>query len=85
MMALGMVVVIQHDGYRRPRLEKRQAIAEALRIRSGQWHAPEHELDKVPIPTDVLLSATVYRYDNFPDPAWQAVATFPHHFHHGTA
>jgi hypothetical protein len=30
------------------------------------------------------LDGTVYRYDNFPDPAWQAVATFPHHFHHGS-
>ena len=30
------------------------------------------------------VDGTVYRYDNFPDPAWHSVATFPHHFHDGS-
>ena len=27
---------------------------------------------------------TIYRYDNFPDKNWQAVSTYPYHFHNGT-
>lgn len=27
---------------------------------------------------------TIYRYDNVPDVHWQAVASFPHHFHNGS-
>ncbi len=30
------------------------------------------------------LDRTFYRYDNFPDPEWKAVSTFPYHFHDGT-
>ena len=30
------------------------------------------------------LDGTFFRYDNFPDPAWRAVETFPHHFHDGS-
>jgi hypothetical protein len=30
------------------------------------------------------LDGTIYRYDNFPDTDWQAVETFPYHFHDGT-
>ena len=30
------------------------------------------------------LDGKIYRYDNYPDPTWHAVATFPHHFHDGT-
>ena len=27
---------------------------------------------------------TFYRYDNFPDPQWRVVSTFPYHFHNGS-
>ena len=27
------------------------------------------------------VDGTIYRDDNMPDPAWQAVTTFPRHFH----
>ncbi len=27
---------------------------------------------------------TIYRYDAFPDPAWNHVATYPYHFHNGS-
>ena len=30
------------------------------------------------------LDGTIYRYDNFPDTDWQAVNTYPYHFHDGT-
>ena len=30
------------------------------------------------------LDNTFYRYDNFPDPAWKNVATYPRHFHNGS-
>jgi uncharacterized ferritin-like protein (DUF455 family) len=30
------------------------------------------------------LDGTIYRYDNFPDTAWQGVSTYPRHFHDGT-
>jgi len=30
------------------------------------------------------VDGTVYRYDNFPDVAWQAVLTYPYHFHEGS-
>lgn len=30
------------------------------------------------------LDGTFFRYDNFPDPAWRAVETFPRHFHDGS-
>lgn len=30
------------------------------------------------------LDGTIYRYDNFPDTDWQAVKTYPYHFHDGT-
>ncbi|MEZ0396163.1 MAG: DUF6516 family protein [Anaerolineales bacterium] len=30
------------------------------------------------------LDGTLYRYDNFPDTAWQGVKTFPRHFHNGS-
>lgn len=26
---------------------------------------------------------TFYRYDNYPDPQWKRLATFPYHFHKG--
>lgn len=26
---------------------------------------------------------TLYRYDNYPDPQWKRLATFPYHFHKG--
>ena len=26
----------------------------------------------------------VFRYDNFPDPSWKNVSTYPYHFHNGT-
>ena len=29
------------------------------------------------------LDGTLFRYDNFPDPAWRAIPTFPYHFHDG--
>jgi hypothetical protein len=29
------------------------------------------------------LDGRLYRYDNFPDPSWRAIATFPAHFHNG--
>jgi hypothetical protein len=30
------------------------------------------------------LDGSCFRYDNYPDPAWRALATFPHHFHDGS-
>ena len=30
------------------------------------------------------LDGTLYRYDNFPDPAWEKVTTYPYHFHNGS-
>lgn len=27
------------------------------------------------------LDGTMYRHDNFPDPRWKAITTFPRHFH----
>ena len=30
------------------------------------------------------LDGKFYRYDNFPDTAWQNVETYPRHFHNGT-
>lgn len=30
------------------------------------------------------IDGTVYRHDNFPDPRWRFVATFPKHFHNGS-
>ena len=30
------------------------------------------------------LDGTIYRYDNFPDTDWQAVDTYPYHFHNET-
>lgn len=30
------------------------------------------------------LDGTFFRYDNFPDPEWRRVATFPYHFHEGS-
>ena len=30
------------------------------------------------------LDGTFFRCDNFPDPAWRAVETLPHHFHDGS-
>ncbi len=30
------------------------------------------------------IDGTLYRYDNFPDPEWQAVATYPCQFHNGS-
>lgn len=29
------------------------------------------------------IDQTIYRHDNFPDPRWKAVSTFPKHFHNG--
>ncbi len=29
-------------------------------------------------------SGEIFRYDNFPDPSWKSVNTFPYHFHNGT-
>lgn len=30
------------------------------------------------------LDGTIYRYDNFPDTDWQAVKSWPYHFHDGS-
>ena len=30
------------------------------------------------------LDGTIYRHDNFPDPRWKAISTFPKHFHDGS-
>jgi len=30
------------------------------------------------------IDGTIYRHDNFPDPGWEEVATFPKHFHNGS-
>jgi len=30
------------------------------------------------------VDGTIFRYDNYPDPAWQAIETFPGHFHDGS-
>jgi hypothetical protein len=30
------------------------------------------------------LDGTIYRHDNFPDPRWKNVSTYPKHFHNGS-
>ena len=30
------------------------------------------------------VNGKVYRHDNFPDPLWKGVSTFPKHFHNGS-
>ena len=30
------------------------------------------------------IDGTLYRYDNFPDPRWKRISTFPVHFHNGS-
>lgn len=30
------------------------------------------------------LDNTIYRYDNFPDPSWKDITTYPRHFHNGS-
>lgn len=30
------------------------------------------------------IDGTMYRHDNFPDPQWKGVSTFPEHFHDGS-
>jgi len=30
------------------------------------------------------LGGTFFRYDNFPDPTWRGIETFPYHFHDGS-
>ncbi|NPV74414.1 MAG: hypothetical protein HPY89_11735 [Pelotomaculum sp.] len=30
------------------------------------------------------LDGTLYRHDNFPDPQWKEIITFPKHFHNGS-
>jgi hypothetical protein len=30
------------------------------------------------------IDGTIYRHDNFPDPRWKAISTFPKHFHDGS-
>ena len=30
------------------------------------------------------IDGTMYRHDNFPDPNWKVVSTFPKHFHNGS-
>lgn len=30
------------------------------------------------------IDGKIYRHDNFPDPRWKEVATFPKHFHNGS-
>ena len=30
------------------------------------------------------LDGTIYRHDNFPDPRWKIISTFPKHFHDGS-
>lgn len=30
------------------------------------------------------LNGKIYRHDNFPDPRWKIVITFPKHFHYGS-
>jgi hypothetical protein len=30
------------------------------------------------------IDGTLYRYDNFPDPRWKLVSTYPEHFHNGS-
>lgn len=30
------------------------------------------------------IDGAIYRHDNFPDPRWKEVATFPKHFHNGS-
>ncbi len=31
-----------------------------------------------------LLDGSLYRHDNFPDPRWKNVSTYPKHFHDGS-
>jgi len=30
------------------------------------------------------IDGRIYRHDNFPDPRWKKIATFPKHFHNGS-
>ncbi len=30
------------------------------------------------------IDGTMYRHDNFPDPRWKGVSTYPRHFHNGS-
>ena len=30
------------------------------------------------------IDGTLYRHDNFPDPQWKGISTFPKHFHNGS-
>lgn len=30
------------------------------------------------------IDGTLYRHDNFPDPRWEGISTFPKHFHNGS-
>ncbi|MBT9139397.1 MAG: hypothetical protein DDT31_01981 [Syntrophomonadaceae bacterium] len=30
------------------------------------------------------IDGKIYRHDNFPDPRWRSIATFPKHFHDGS-
>jgi hypothetical protein len=30
------------------------------------------------------IDGKIYRHDNFPDPCWKKVSTFPKHFHNGS-
>ena len=30
------------------------------------------------------IDGKIYRHDNFPDPRWKGVSTFPKHFHNGS-
>jgi len=30
------------------------------------------------------IDGRIYRHDNFPDPRWKGISTFPKHFHTGT-
>ena len=30
------------------------------------------------------INGKIYRHDNFPDPRWKGISTFPKHFHNGS-
>lgn len=30
------------------------------------------------------INGKIYRHDNFPDPRWRGVSTYPKHFHNGS-
>jgi len=30
------------------------------------------------------IDGKIYRHDNFPDPQWKGISTFPKHFHNGS-